>query len=55
MPFKLSDEKSGKCSVCGKISEKLILAKTCCVNKPVTFCSKSCYQKWKAEWLKKQL
>jgi hypothetical protein len=55
MPFELEKSVAGKkCDVCGKIARDPIVIKTCCVNKPVTFCSKKCYQVWKAKWLKRQ-
>jgi hypothetical protein len=56
MPFELeSDAGREKCDVCGKRAKDPIVIKTCCVNKPVTFCSRRCYQVWKAKWLKIQL
>jgi len=55
MPFEL-DKNAAKmrCDVCGKIARDPIVIKTCCVDHPVTFCSRSCYQKWKAGWTRRQ-
>lgn len=46
---------SSRCSVCGKAVPKPFLQlKTCCVNKPLVFCSKKCMQVWEARWLQRQ-
>ncbi len=55
MPFELdATAAKQRCDICGAIVKDPILIKTCCVNKPVTFCSRKCYQKWKSEWMRRQ-
>jgi len=56
MPFKLREEYSRvyKCEVCGRITLEPIVYKTCCMNKPVYFCSRTCMVKWITEWAKNQ-
>jgi len=44
-----------RCSTCGKlVTGKPIMVKTCCANKPWTFCSQNCYEIWKRNWIKQQ-
>ncbi|WP_202318901.1 hypothetical protein [Archaeoglobus neptunius] len=55
MPFELERSAARlRCDVCGKIAKDPIVVKTCCVDKPVTFCGRKCYQKWKAGWMRRQ-
>ncbi|MEM1626111.1 MAG: hypothetical protein QXV69_02335 [Sulfolobaceae archaeon] len=56
MPFQLETQAvSLRCDVCGRlIKEKPLVVKTCCNNKPWTFCSDKCYRQWLSEWLRKQ-
>ncbi|OWJ54456.1 hypothetical protein [Pyrodictium delaneyi] len=55
MPFQLStDRRVYRCTVCGRITTKPILYKTCCMNRPVVFCSKVCAEKWIREWMRRQ-
>ena len=43
-----------RCIVCGKIVTNPIFYKTCCMNKPVVFCSRICARRWISEWVKNQ-
>lgn len=56
MPFQVSEQgiRVRRCEVCGKLTSKPLAYKTCCMNKPVYFCSTSCLRKWVAEWVKNQ-
>lgn len=56
MPFQVRGySASMRCSVCGRIVAKPFLQiKTCCVNKPLIFCSKRCMQMWEMRWLRGQ-
>ncbi len=56
MPFEV--KRGGfalRCSECNKIIKgEPIFLKTCCVNKPRAFCSKTCLDKWQRKWLMRQ-
>ena len=57
MPFILNPSTSTqlRCSLCGRlITGQPIVAKTCCVNRPWTFCSRECYERWVRQWLRNQ-
>jgi len=56
MPFQLREEynKIYRCEVCGRTVLEPIVYKTCCMNKPVYFCSRVCMVKWISEWTKNQ-
>ncbi|AWR99546.1 hypothetical protein DFR87_07435 [Metallosphaera hakonensis JCM 8857 = DSM 7519] len=56
MPLELNTTtKALRCDVCGGIIKtKPIVVKTCCNNKPWTFCSNRCYTTWMRDWLRKQ-
>ncbi len=43
-----------RCVVCGKLTSTPILYKTCCMNKPVAFCSQVCASRWIREWMRNQ-
>ncbi len=43
-----------RCEVCGRLTSNPILYKTCCMNKPVAFCSEACARKWIAAWMRNQ-
>lgn len=43
-----------RCVVCGKLTTNPIFYKTCCMNKPVVFCSNHCVRKWIMEWMRNQ-
>ena len=44
-----------RCAICGKIiRDEAIQFKTCCMNKPVVFCSKRCMKIWESKWLRQQ-
>ncbi|MCI2415286.1 MAG: TRASH domain-containing protein [Candidatus Aramenus sp.] len=56
MPFQIKTGIGGfRCDWCGKIvRENPIVVKTCCNNKPWTFCSRECYSQWTREWMRRQ-
>jgi hypothetical protein len=56
MPLKLDTKINEiRCSWCKKIIRgNPIVVKTCCNNKPLVFCSNSCYMAWMRQWLRKQ-
>jgi methionyl-tRNA synthetase len=58
MPFEIKQNESNKiyrCETCGKlITSNPITYKTCCMNKPVYFCSKPCFTKWLSVWMRRQ-
>ncbi len=54
MPMEINAKAGDRCFVCGKIIREAVIVKTCCNNKPRSFCSPACYQKWKAEWMRRQ-
>ena len=56
MPFELKENSRRvyRCEVCGRIVINPIVYKTCCMNKPVYFCSRTCMVKWINEWMKNQ-
>ncbi|ARM75787.1 hypothetical protein [Acidianus manzaensis] len=56
MPLEIDASNTAiRCDMCHQIiREKPLVVKTCCNNKPMTFCSSKCYQEWMREWLKKQ-
>ena len=43
-----------RCEICGKLVDKPITRKTCCVNKLHIFCSEKCLQAWSRRWLRNQ-
>ncbi|ABP96358.1 hypothetical protein HA72_2220 [Metallosphaera sedula] len=56
MPLELNTAtRSLRCDVCNAIIKtKPIVVKTCCNNRPWTFCSNRCYTIWMRDWLRKQ-
>ncbi len=56
MPFQVESKFGNyRCDWCGKIiNTNPIVVKTCCNNKPWTFCSSQCYNQWMREWLRRQ-
>ncbi len=56
MPFEVKEAKGRvyRCEVCGRLTTNPILYKTCCMNKPVVFCSQACARKWISAWMRNQ-
>ena len=56
MPFQLkADRRLYRCAVCGRVvTGEPIMLRTCCMNRPVVFCSRACAEKWVREWLRRQ-
>ena len=56
VPYEVKDRRGAvRCTVCGRIIRgEGIKLKTCCVNKPVTFCSVRCRREWESRWLRRQ-
>lgn len=56
MPLEIKSQTSGvhRCAVCGKVTRDPIFYKTCCMNKPVIFCSKKCAKIWVSRWVRNQ-
>ncbi|MET1127788.1 MAG: hypothetical protein ABWW70_00510 [Thermoproteota archaeon] len=57
MPFQVQQDRGQglyRCAVCGRVVKEPILYKTCCMNKPVAFCSRACASKWLAQWMRNQ-
>lgn len=57
MPFEIGKNVTNinRCFVCKKIvTNPYAVIKTCCVNKPIIFCSKTCKNIWERSWLKRQ-
>ncbi len=57
MPFEIKKTTKNvqRCFICKKlITNPYSTVKTCCVNKPIVFCSKTCMKIWERTWLKKQ-
>lgn len=56
MPFEVKGRvRVARCMVCGRlVDEKAMQFKTCCMNKPVVFCSRRCMKRWESMWLRRQ-
>jgi endogenous inhibitor of DNA gyrase (YacG/DUF329 family) len=56
MPYKVEGRSIIlRCTICGKvIRDEGIQFKTCCMNKPMVFCSRRCMQTWETRWLRQQ-
>ncbi len=56
MPFEVKGRVGVKrCVICGRIvGGDAIQFKTCCMNKPVVFCSRRCMSIWESRWLRNQ-
>ncbi len=56
MPFEVKGKaRVARCAVCGRIvREEALQFKTCCMNKPVVFCSRKCMRVWESKWLRSQ-